>query len=603
MDETRRIGAIGLGVFIVIVVVMLVFAVQSASAVNCGDGTGNPCQCGDTVVGDWTFTGDMVCTDGTTYGLIVGANDITIDGAGFSMTGVRSESVCSAGILGASPSEKNPAKHSGIVNNGDFDNVVIKNLEIKNFCTGIAFGDMIHANVNNNTVIGCKIHECGDPAKVTHGLHMAYTNNCDIMKNEITHNDGTGEQCTSGGNGIFICGDGSGERGWYNNFTCNNLSYNAKSGFFMHTKCVHCIISYNKATGNAEGGIICSLSDYNEIKYNNMSNNANVGCRSQGGNNDLMFNTIMNNGPIGIDVVSGFGTGTVITNNTICGHTTKDIRAIAPDDDTADSNTCGSSDIAGACDWSCGTLVPVYFDFDSDGYYSKDRVGCSCDIVGGRGECACCNPGLFNSSGAAQHCAGGVCTYLNPGTDPNDCDASIIWHEPANESPVADALVYDEYNNVGSKHLCKVCFDGSGSHDPDGSITSYEWSFGDGTYGTDMICEHIYETWNWNGPNSPGDYYEPFHALLTVTDDEPETNTTHFDVIVHITGDANGDGVVNIMDASIVGFEWGRSCSPPDTCWRDIPDEWADRADLNNDHVVNILDIVIIGTRWKDKAW
>jgi hypothetical protein len=57
------------------------------------------------------------------------------------------------------------------------------------------------------------------------------------------------------------------------------------------------------------------------------------------------------------------------------------------------------------------------------------------------------------------------------------------------------------------------------------------------------------------------------------------------------------------MDASLVGFEWGRSCSPPDTCWRDLPNEWADRADLNNDHVVNILDMVIIGTRWKDKAW
>jgi hypothetical protein len=149
----------------------------------------------------------------------------------------------------------------------------------------------------------------------------------------------------------------------------------------------------------------------------------------------------------------------------------------------------------------------------------------------------------------------GASSYLNLSeVIITDVNFSAIDHEVTNgtltvhrEPPVADALVYDEYNNIGSKHLCKVCFDGSGSYAPDGSITSYEWSFGDGTYGTDMLCEHIYETWNWNGPNSPGDYYEPFHALLTVTDDKPETNTTHFDVIAYIAGDANGDGVVNII--------------------------------------------------------
>ncbi|CAD7771234.1 hypothetical protein FHEFKHOI_00975 [Candidatus Methanoperedenaceae archaeon GB50] len=170
-----------------------------------------------------------------------------------------------------------------------------------------------------------------------------------------------------------------------------------------------------------------------------------------------------------------------------------------------------------------------------------------------------------------------------------------------NESPVANATVYDDFNNVGSKHLCKVYFDGSGSHDPDGEIASYTWSFGDGTYDTGVRCEHVYGSWNWNGSG-----YEPFHASLTVTDDGilPQVNTSYFDVVVYIAGDANGDGTVNIVDASIVGYEWGRSSSPPDTCWRDLPrGEWADRADLNNDHEVNILDMVIIGTRWKDTAW
>ncbi|CAD7771097.1 PQQ-like domain protein [Candidatus Methanoperedenaceae archaeon GB37] len=177
-----------------------------------------------------------------------------------------------------------------------------------------------------------------------------------------------------------------------------------------------------------------------------------------------------------------------------------------------------------------------------------------------------------------------------------------------NEPPVANAIVYDDYNNVGSKYLCKVYFDASASNDPDGNITYYRWDFGDGDYGTGMLKEHVYTSWNWNGPDEPGDYYEPFHASLTVTDDTPEpetgTNTTYFDVIVYIAGDANGDGIVNIIDASMVGLEWQHTCTPPGTCWRDTTyDGRADKADLNNDHEVNILDAVIIGTTWKHTAW
>jgi len=177
-----------------------------------------------------------------------------------------------------------------------------------------------------------------------------------------------------------------------------------------------------------------------------------------------------------------------------------------------------------------------------------------------------------------------------------------------NEPPVANAIVYDDYNNVGSKYLCKVYFNASGSYDPDGNITYYRWDFGDGDYGTGMIKEHVYTSWNWVGPEEPGDYYEPFHASLTVTDDTPEpetkTNTTYFNVTVYIAGDANGDGVVNILDASMIGLEWMHTCNPPSDCWRDTTyDGRADRADLNNDHVVNILDAVIVGTCWKHTAW
>ncbi len=55
-------------------------------------------------------------------------------------------------------------------------------------------------------------------------------------------------------------------------------------------------------------------------------------------------------------------------------------------------------------------------------------------------------------------------------------------------------------------------FDGNASHDPDGSIASYAWTFGDGTTGTGATPHHGYAT--------PGTY----PVSLTVTDNRAATN-------------------------------------------------------------------------------
>ena len=417
---TRRLSS-GITTLALAGIVLLVAAGSASANGACiGDDHGYVFGPGDIVNESCTFNESMICSDNTKPGLYIGADDVVINGAGFNMTGARSYAACGVPVLGSGiPDEQKPAKHSGIVNGyagalpDSFDNVVVKDLEIKNFCTGIAIGDGTFAgDIDNMTVTGCCIHECGDPARVTHGIHMVYTKTCNILKNEIYNIDGTGTVggCSGGGNGIFLYGENIGELGWYNNFTCNYLHNNAKSGFFMKHQCQHCIINNNKATENAEGGIVpmCKQSRHTEIKYNNMSNNVLVGYRSQGGNNDLMFNTIMNNGPVGIDLMSGAGCGmnTIITNNTICGHT-KDIQVGDPANNTADSNTCDSSDIGGACDWNCNTKVSAYFDYDRDMYYSDDPANCACGVP--NGTCACCNPGMFNSSHANLLKSAGIC--------------------------------------------------------------------------------------------------------------------------------------------------------------------------------------------------
>ncbi|MEA1945654.1 MAG: DUF3344 domain-containing protein [Euryarchaeota archaeon] len=185
--------------------------------------------------------------------------------------------------------------------------------------------------------------------------------------------------------------------------------------------------------------------------------------------------------------------------------------------------------------------------------------------------------------------------------DPLDLidDSVCVWE---NVPPVAIGKSMHNYSNDGQKYICKVYFNGTESSDPNGEVIYWRWAFGDGNYGTGELKDHVYQSWNWN---TLTEEYDPFVASLTVTDDgDPHQldNTTYFDVIVYTAGDANGDGKVNILDATIVGLEWGETtdCSGA-YCWDE--NDRGSKADLNNDCKVNILDAVIIGTCWGHTAW
>jgi cyanophycinase len=84
----------------------------------------------------------------------------------------------------------------------------------------------------------------------------------------------------------------------------------------------------------------------------------------------------------------------------------------------------------------------------------------------------------------------------------SDTDTAIITVTSGdNTPPVADAGP-DQAVDDG----LEVTFDGSGSYDPDGTITSYEWDFGDNNTAAGMIVTHTYA--------GTGTYT----ATLTVTD-------------------------------------------------------------------------------------
>ena len=77
-----------------------------------------------------------------------------------------------------------------------------------------------------------------------------------------------------------------------------------------------------------------------------------------------------------------------------------------------------------------------------------------------------------------------------------------------NRVPVA-AFSVDKYW-VGVQD--PLTFDASASYDPDGTIVSYVWSFGDGTIGEGMIVQHEYTTAGGTG-------WKP-QVTLTVTDED-----------------------------------------------------------------------------------
>lgn len=95
---------------------------------------------------------------------------------------------------------------------------------------------------------------------------------------------------------------------------------------------------------------------------------------------------------------------------------------------------------------------------------------------------------------------------------------SIPTTTPAPVSPTAKASANPTAANVGES----VTFSATGSTDPDGTITSYEWDFGDGTTASGATVTHVY---------SKGITYT---VKLTVTDDDGLRDTDTIEITITI---------------------------------------------------------------------
>ncbi|WP_157631266.1 S8 family serine peptidase [Catelliglobosispora koreensis] len=102
----------------------------------------------------------------------------------------------------------------------------------------------------------------------------------------------------------------------------------------------------------------------------------------------------------------------------------------------------------------------------------------------------------------------------NPGTGSPNRLLYVVNGPPGNQPPVASFT-----HNCGTGSL-SCTFNGSGSSDPDGTIASYAWNFGDGTTGTGATVSHTFA--------AAGSYT----VTLTVTDNGGATGSTSQNVSV-----------------------------------------------------------------------
>jgi PKD repeat protein len=133
--------------------------------------------------------------------------------------------------------------------------------------------------------------------------------------------------------------------------------------------------------------------------------------------------------------------------------------------------------------------------------------------------------------------------YTNPKTETSGRASLLVRTSAALLPPVANPN--GPYNGTVGQ---QVAFDGSNSFDPDGSIISYDWNFGDGNTGTGVSPTHTY---------AAEGYYD---VSLTVMDNDGLTNTAATsasiaavpqDPIADPNGPYNGfEGVTLTLDGS-----------------------------------------------------
>jgi PKD repeat protein len=166
------------------------------------------------------------------------------------------------------------------------------------------------------------------------------------------------------------------------------------------------------------------------------------------------------------------------------------------------------------------TLVAVAF----DGSGSTDAFGTITSYAWNFGD------GATNSGVAPSH------TYLHADSYTVTLTVTDNWGHSASDTAVVTATDRPPVANAGPDMTATVgtavTFNGSGSSDLDGTITSYAWNFGDTSTGTGVSPSHTYPTTGM------------YSATLVVTDNNGVASTPDL-VVINVGAAANKPPVAN----------------------------------------------------------
>ncbi len=196
--------------------------------------------------------------------------------------------------------------------------------------------------------------------------------------------------------------------------------------------------------------------------------------------------------------------------------------------------------------------APLSVTFDSSGSYDFDGTIVTRSYVFG--------DGASGEGVTAQHtfaAAGNfavVLTVLDDDGAQGQASTVIRVTAPNNTPPSAIA---DATPRSGDAPLT-VQFSGARSSDPDGSIVSYAWSFGDGENGSGAEVSHVY-------PQAGH-----FRATLTVTDDGNAQDTAEVAIAVSSQGNFPPQAVISALPSSgppplVVALDGSASSDPDGT--------------------------------------
>ena len=204
-SQGKRTGVIGIAIALIVVVWVVFFASSQEPEIRGCVGETRTFVCGDTITESCTFNGDI--DSSTKFGFAIGADNIVVDGNGYSLIG--------------------PGEQSGeeAIHCEGHSNVTIKNLNI-DYYFGIYFKDVTDSEIagcaisydygsaiwlwssSRNRIIGNKLGSGGGG----HGILLWSSNENIVRDNDIQ---------TIRGGGIFI-EENSNENKLHDNSVCGN---------------------------------------------------------------------------------------------------------------------------------------------------------------------------------------------------------------------------------------------------------------------------------------------------------------------------------------------------------------------------------------------